>query len=88
LIREKKRRMPYGTIHRLAHETIDNLDLKTTAVQKIHRAIHYAFSNSYSPDVCYAQYAKNHTGCLERSAIFIAIIYQCSNKKLIVTTFL
>ncbi len=63
---DNKRRLPYGEIHRLAHETIDNLDLQTKSLHEVHRAIHYAFTNSYSSDICYPQFSTNHTGCLER----------------------
>jgi hypothetical protein len=35
-------------------------------LHEVHRAIHYAFTNSYSSDICYPQFSTNHTGCLER----------------------
>jgi hypothetical protein len=58
-------RKPYGKIHQLAHETIDNFDLDGEALHVLHNSIHHAFSSSYSPDVCYPQFAREHTGCLK-----------------------
>ncbi|CAG0920144.1 unnamed protein product [Notodromas monacha] len=66
-IGDKTRRVPYGSLHKRAHELIDDTNLSPNTSQFVHRDIFFTFTNSYSSNVCYEKYAKNHTGCLRES---------------------
>ncbi|CAG0917342.1 unnamed protein product [Notodromas monacha] len=80
---EKKRRLPFGLLHRRAHEIIDNADLPpgSKALGTLHRSIHHVFSSSFSPDACYPKFAANHTGCLERAIMFFSDLLKFPHQK-------